>query len=115
MFEPGNLEVINRVAVTIKPKQPFYDWINSIEIIDNLEDSLKDCDTYLIPDYEEYDKVEKWLKKNFDKLFIEQLGGWYLDETLWPNNRTFKMFTEWFEYVISTAVWDTETKLIEKM
>lgn len=80
----------------------------------NFDEDLKDCDTYLLPDYEEYKKIENWLKRNFDKLFTEQLNGWYLDETLWPENRTFKMFKEWFEYTICTIVWDLGTDPIEK-
>jgi len=114
MFEPGNFEIVNRAALTIKAKQPFYDWLNSIEHEDNLSESLQDIDVYLLPDYEELKQIENWLKKNFDKLFIEQLNSWYMDEDLWPKNRTLKMFKEWFEYSLCTMVWDTETKPIEK-
>jgi hypothetical protein len=38
--------------------------------------------------------MESWLKKNFDELFTEQLNNWYVDETMWPQNRTFSMFNE---------------------
>jgi len=114
MFEPGNLEFINRTALTLKPKQPFYDWLKNIEPDENFSESLQDCDIYLLPEYEELKQMETWLKKHFDKLFIEQLNNWYMDETLWPQNRTLKMFKEWFEYTLSTMVWDTETKPMEK-
>ena len=114
MFAPGNFEFINRTSITIKPKQPFCDWLHSVEPEHNFGDVLTDCDTYLLPDYEESKQVENWLKRNFDKLFMEQLNNWYLDETVWPKNRTFKMFKEWFDYTLCTMVWDTETKPLEK-
>lgn len=30
-------------------------------------------------------------------LFEAILEGWLLDESVWPKNRTFQMFREWFE------------------
>lgn len=48
--------------------------------------------SYALPDYEEPKQVENWLKRSFDKLFMEQLNNWYLDESLWPQNRTLKMW-----------------------
>ena len=34
------------------------------------------------------------------------LGGWVTDEALWPKNRTFEMFHEWFEVQMSSIVQD---------
>ena len=48
--------------------------------------------------------MESWLKRNFDYIFIEQLDQWATDENEWPQNRTLKMFKEWFEYNKNTMV-----------
>jgi hypothetical protein len=58
--------------------------------------------------------MESWLKKNFDKIFKHQLNNWYIDETLWPPARTFKMFKEWLQYSAHTMVWDMQHDFIEK-
>ncbi len=34
------------------------------------------------------------------------LAGWVTDEALWPRDRTFEMFREWFEVQLSSIVQD---------
>ena len=34
------------------------------------------------------------------------LGGWVRDESLWPKNRTRRMFQEWFEIQMGAMVQD---------
>jgi hypothetical protein len=75
---------------------------------------MKDGEVYLLPSDETRQQIESWLKKNFDELFTEQLSNWYVDETMWPQNRTFKMFNEWFSHSLHTTVSDTQKGFIEK-
>ena len=75
MFEPGNFETINRAALTIKAKQPFYDWLNSIEHEDNLSESLQDIDVYLLPNYEELTQIEGWLYLLFKNFPVQTFFG----------------------------------------
>ncbi len=49
----------------------------------------------------------RWLKRNYSALFEMELEGWYTDPTLWPKNRTFKLFQEWFEPEYHTILFDT--------
>jgi hypothetical protein len=67
---PVYFDFINRTALIIKPKKPFFDWLKSIDPEDDvLDDYMDDPDVYLLPDYEEIDQMENWLKKNFDAIF----------------------------------------------
>ena len=55
--------MLNRSAVAVRPKQPFLDWVNSVEpdssvTLDELQKTL-----YLVPDYEDPADVEKVLNK----------------------------------------------------
>ena len=34
------------------------------------------------------------------------LEGWLRDESMWPRNRTFQMFEEWFEIQMCSLVQD---------
>ena len=58
--------------------------------------------------------MEDWLEKNYDEIFRHQLGAWYLDDALWPSQRTFVMFKWWFSYEKHTMVWDIEEGELEK-
>lgn len=46
------------------------------------------------------------MKKYYKQIFEEALGGICMDESEWPQNRTYKLFTEWFDFHISGWVVD---------
>jgi hypothetical protein len=33
-----------------------------------------------------------------EEIFQEQLAGWYRDESVWPQDRSFDEFRRWFDY-----------------
>lgn len=107
-------ENVRRSAVVIKKQQPFLNWLLVYDKEMVIDDMVMEGDVYLLPDFETTREMEKWMNKHFDKLFADQLNGWYTDESMWPQNRTFKMFKDWFSYSLYTMVWDTETDFIEK-
>jgi len=112
---PKYFDNVKRTAMLLKPKQPFFDWLKSIDPNDEPSEFMEEGNVFLLPDYDEVKQMENWLKKNFDDIFSDQLNNWYIDEELWPKNRTLKMFKEWFGYSLHTMVWDTEDKFIEKV
>lgn len=99
--------MLERSAIILRPKTPFWAWVNSIEPIDLGNIDQNDPEVYLVPDFMEQSEIEEWLKINFDYFFSEQLNDWYLDESLWVQNRTYEMFLDWFDYSVHTMVIDT--------
>ena len=91
--------MLNRSAVVVRPKQPFVDWLKSVEELDVPEITLAQLDKtlYLVPDYEDPEDAEKVLKKIYDDIFCNELAGWYTDEEMWPKDRSLKMFKQWFD------------------
>ena len=112
------METINRAAVIIKPKQPFVDWINYFPDDKNkytLEQmSKKENLTFLIPEFLCQDESLNYVKKNYSYIFEFELWGWITDKKLWPENRTWKMFQNWFEIEINSEVIDLVDEKIEK-
>lgn len=106
---------IKRSAMVIIPKQPFIDWLKNHDPEMEEYKEITEGEIYLLPDYEAKEEIEKWLRKNFNELFSEQLNNWYVDETMWPQKRTFKMFNEWFSYSLHTMIFDTQKGFIEKI
>lgn len=107
-----------RSAMLLKVKQPFKDWLHSIEpeeFNDFMDDQLNEGEVYLLPDYETVKEMQTWLKNNYDDIFTEALNDWYVDEDVWPENRTFEMFNQWFEYSLHTMVLDTVKGTIRKI
>lgn len=112
--------MINRAAVILNYKQPAVDWVNDSDpSSDNPEmtvESINEDNTvYLIRD-EDADTPEilnKWIELNYKVLFENELEDWYLDESLWPEERTLKMFHEWFEVKFHSVIEDTVGESIE--
>ncbi len=114
MIEPTlYYETINRNAIQIKAKKPFYDWIAYVDpefpVVINDEGTL-----YLIKEQKTKAKIESWLKKNFDQLFKNELNDFHTDEKDWPQKRTYKIFQEWFSVEISSLIVDLQDTDIVK-
>jgi hypothetical protein len=105
---------INRSAISIKPLQPFIDWHNTIYPDSTIDSSeLNDINIYLINN-NSYEYIEAHLKKKFDKYFMLELEGWHTNKKEWPQKRNYKMFKQWFQVNISTAVFDLEKSPVSK-
>ncbi|WP_018342523.1 hypothetical protein [Cytophaga aurantiaca] len=105
---PYFYDPINRNAILVRPKKPFFDWVNNVFKDDEPISELEECNIYLIREMDSNDAIQKWLKKNFDNIFINELNDWYTEEDVWPSNRTFKMFSEWFDVELHSMILDLE-------
>lgn len=107
-FEQG---YINRHAIVIKPRKPYFDWVASIDDL-FMEYEANEVSIYLVA--EEIDDLEQWLKRNYAKFFAFELANEFTDKKLWPQKRTFKMFQQWFVVEISTMIYDLENYPVYK-
>ncbi len=107
---------LNRGVVILHYKQPFLDWLKSVDPQPleqlTLVEMEQDGDAFLIPTYESSDPVDgeqdaiKWVEKHWRMFFEHYLNDWLTDESLWPHKRTLKMFREWFSIEYRSMVWD---------
>lgn len=106
---------LNRGSVTLKPKKPVLDWLNSVDRSLGVKDSMKfdpldeHGDTFLVPGEPVIDSRQDavaWVEKNWKDFFEFELGQWILDDTLWPQKPTLKLFREWFDIEYRSMVWD---------
>ena len=108
---------INRAALIIRLKKPFIDWLifTSKEHDGDDQMTANDVETegfdskhvYLIPAYDENEQYDRYLRKHAKEIFEQELVGWYTDLAMWPQDRSWKVFKEWFDYEIQTMVFDT--------
>ncbi|RYZ56117.1 MAG: hypothetical protein EOO14_12605 [Chitinophagaceae bacterium] len=110
-FLPG---YINRNGFSLVPKQPFIEWMQRLEGNSLFPVEITETPVYLLAEKESNEAVEAWLKKNFDTVFRRQLESWHTDEKEWPKNRTYKMFSEWFDVKHHSMVFDLEDFPVDK-
>jgi len=110
---PYFYDSINRNAIVVKPKQALFDWVNSIYPESPVE-AAHEGTVYLVKENDSNEAIEKWLKKNYDNIFQNELNNWHTDEKDWPQKRTYKQFTEWFDVEIHSMIVDLEETAITK-
>ena len=103
----------NRAAFIVIPRQPFVDWVQGLDAdAANIpaEDIMDPRAVYLVFDHEDGYDQEKLIQNNFKAVFEEQLNGWSLDETQWPEKRDLRTFKKWFHIAICSMVIDLADK-----
>ena len=99
---------INRIAVVVEPKGPYYAWARQLdEDGPSIDDKApKDrCSVYLI---EWAEAAEPILRRHFGRIFEEKLNAWHRVADDWPQKRTYKMFRDWFHIRLVDLVLDLE-------
>ncbi|MFQ5561512.1 MAG: hypothetical protein ACE5FU_13140 [Nitrospinota bacterium] len=101
------MKYVNRCLVIVKPKQPYIDWVNSVEEGDpllDLEKARADLNTYLIKEFDETEMAGKYVEKVYADIFENELLDWYTAPELWPQKRDLRMFRKWFDIEIHLSV-----------
>jgi len=109
--------MLDRAALILRYKQPFVDWINAADPaptshILTLAEVNQEHTVYLV-EVEDEDELSRWLARHHEKLFEQELNGWYTDPALWPRDRSLKMLQEWCSFELHTVVVDTGESPLE--
>lgn len=89
--------MLNRSAVSLRPAQPFIDWVATLEgptAVPSLDDEPT---VYLVPPFDDEEQGREILVEAFPVLFERELYGWWTDEARWPPDRDLAMFHAWFQ------------------
>ena len=101
-----NTRMLNRGALTVRPKQPFIDWAATLDDSGLVPDVEGEQTVYLIPSFEDDGEAERTLRKVYAEVFVRQLFAWHTDEAAWPKNRTLAMFRKWFQIEMHSMIED---------
>jgi hypothetical protein len=105
---------VNRNALLVRPKPAFWNWVKQTDKDFTAPELPIEYCVYLINETASSREATKWVKKNFDRIFINELDAWITDENYWPKNRTYKMFSDLFEVEFHNMVMDLEKEPILK-
>ncbi len=110
-----DFEMVDRNAVSVAPKKPFYAWLNRLYPKDPIrENQNKDHNIYLIHEVGTEAEFELWLSQNYLRLFEEELFQWHTDADDWPEHRTLALFKKWFRIQLHSMVYDFEKDPLTK-
>jgi hypothetical protein len=102
-----DMNSINRAAIVVRPKGPFYAWAESLEGGRPAEmPSADELSSVYLADADEGDAPEDVVRRNYAAIIEEQLDGWHRNPDDWPTKRTYAMFEQWFEARVVDLVFD---------
>jgi hypothetical protein len=96
------METLDRNLLYIVPTKKCIDWVNSIDPEDPIDYNTyvtehDNASVYLIPEHATADSAMAWMKKSWNVWFETLLMDWYMDENLWPENRSWELLNEFFD------------------
>lgn len=93
--------------MSVKAKQPLFDWLNKVAPGDDgLSSKDSGSNIYLIDEIDDTPELDRWLKTNYERLFLLELYDWHVIEEDYPKNITLKLFKEWFDYELNPGLVD---------
>jgi hypothetical protein len=103
--------MIYRTPLLLTRKQPFVDWLRSLDEPEGLDDSSSAnltaaVDVYLVHAPAHEPTLEEMVVEYWQDLFEEELWNWMTDELTWPADRTRAMFDAWFDVRLGDTVVD---------
>lgn len=106
------MKMLNRSAISVRLRQPFVDWINSLEDSAgeqvSLEEVNQEATTYLIPELEDEEALNDLIAERYLDLLENELFSWEEDENLWPEDMDRALFDEFVEIELSFMVFDLD-------
>ncbi len=100
------IPAINRGYVSVIPKQPFYDWANTVFKDDAPMGQDQEATAYAISDDFGVKDLAEVVKRHYELIFEMELWGICTDPDEWPTNRDWALFNAWFSYHVGSMIWD---------
>lgn len=106
------MKMLNRSAISIQLRQPFVDWINSLDESGDEQVTLDEVNleatTYLIPELEDEQGLEELIDERYFELLENELFSWEDDQNLWPGDMDRALFDEFLDIKLSFMVFDLD-------
>lgn len=99
---------INRTVLVLRTREPFDDWARGTDdgAAEAYDSSGGWTNSYLIPEFESEEEAWEWLEANCGMIFEMELDSWYSVPEVWPEDRSWNAFREWFDVELIETAWD---------
>lgn len=99
---------IDRMALIIRAKEPFADWLKTITDDDSFSQESFDSDPtiVLIPVIEDDEELGQYITEHCVKWLEYEFASWCLDEDKWPKDLSIEKFEIYFSLHIHSLVID---------
>jgi hypothetical protein len=101
------MKLLNRSGISIRPKQPFYDWLqaNFAEELPTFEELCLEGNLYLFDEVESEEDFDSALDQHWAAIFENELGAWDEFGDYWPE-LTRTTFDDWLAVDLQLICFD---------
>jgi hypothetical protein len=102
------MRLVKRTAITLKPKQPYFDWANHLDDGPKIDaETSSEASIYLLEDDSDFEfDLEALLSPHYKEIFEEELVSWHRVKADWPVARDLATFLTWFDVEVHSMVFD---------
>lgn len=104
------MKLLNRSAITLRAKQPFYQWINGLALEEpgpaSLAELRREGNVYLLDEVDHPDDFQAQLQAHWVAIFENELSAWNEDGRHWPAARSLTLLTYWFDIDHQLMIFD---------
>ena len=112
------MDEINCSVAIIRPKRPYITWANSLPDADRelTDDAFQKVSTaILIDEYETQVEARALINNIWENIFEYELDAWCTNEAWWPQERTQKMFWQWFDVEFHSIAFESGKAPIKRV
>ncbi len=113
------MKLLNRSAITLLARAPFAQWIASLPLDEELKSTVvsldelrKEGNVYLIDEVDEEADFSGFLQNAWEKIFKNELAAWDEFGDHWPENLSYDLFMQWFEYGHQIMTFDVSEEVL---
>ena len=113
------MKLLNRSAITLLARAPFAQWIASLPLEPDamsaplsLQELRKEGNVYLIDEVDEEADFNKFLQSSWEIIFKNELTAWDEFSDHWPDNLSYELFLQWFEYGNQIMTFDVSDEVL---
>ena len=101
------MKLLNRSGLSIRPLQPFADWLHSFNAdAPSLDELRAEAMLYLIDEVEAEEDFANAIDRHWRTIFENELEAWDEFGDNWPELLTPEMFESWFELDVQVMSFD---------
>ena len=98
--------MINRNAFAVRIKQPYLDWAATLDDSGVLPDLAGEPSIYLVPECHNEAEALELLPQIYKSIFQAELLAWHTEPSQWPDIRSLRTFSDWFELTFVSMIED---------
>ncbi|NVK00023.1 MAG: hypothetical protein HWE12_00655 [Oceanospirillaceae bacterium] len=107
------MKLLNRSGLSIRPRQPFADWLaGHSSDAPSLDQLRQEAMLYLIDEVEQEQDFVDAINEHWRTIFKNELEAWDEFGDHWPAELTLELFEQWFDLDIQLMTFDLSTRTL---